>query len=286
MGRVSGPSVRAVALHARAAGRVALRGGSLRDRLGRPDDRLVFVIGSPRSGTTFLARSVGSLAGFVDLGEVAPLKAAIPELWTVPPAEAARRVRRIVEVTRRLGLAGGRRPVEQTPESAYVTDAIAIAFPQACFLHIVRDGRDVACSLLERGWLSAGRGGADDAGHSYGAEPRFWVEPERRQEFAVASDARRAAWAWRRYVTAALAAPADRTLELRYERLVTDPAAVAADVAAFLSVPRDELAPYLDRAHRESVGRYRDDLTAEQQAEVETEAGGLLRELGYLDATA
>src|SRR5204863_37974 len=76
----------------------------------------------------------------------------------------------------------------------------------------------VVCSLLERGWFRAAHGGADDAGHAYGEHPRFWVEEERRGEFSRVSEARRAAWAWRRYVTAACAAP----LELRYESLLAD----------------------------------------------------------------
>ena len=38
----------------------------------------------------------------------------------------------------------------------------------------------------------------------------------------------------------------------------------------------------LGRAHAESVGRHRTDLTAEQLADVEAEARPLLRELGYV----
>jgi hypothetical protein len=41
---------------------------------------MVFVVGSPRSGTTFLAGVVGSIPGFVDLTEVMPIKAAIPSI--------------------------------------------------------------------------------------------------------------------------------------------------------------------------------------------------------------
>ena len=93
-------------------------------------------------------------------------------------------------------------------------------------MHIVRDGRDVVCSLLERGWLAAERKGGDDAGLAYGAHVRFWVEPERAEEFRAASEARRAAWAWRRYVTAARTAH-ERTHELRYEELVERPESVA-----------------------------------------------------------
>ncbi|HXG75812.1 MAG TPA: hypothetical protein VNJ53_04515, partial [Gaiellaceae bacterium] len=44
------------------------RGGTLRERFGPLDERLVFVVGSPRSGTTFLAGAIGSVPGFLDLG--------------------------------------------------------------------------------------------------------------------------------------------------------------------------------------------------------------------------
>ena len=53
--------------------------------------------------------------------------------------------------------------------------------------------------------------GRDDARLAYGAEPRFWVEPERREEFSQVSDARRCAWAWRRYVEAVRSAGASGT---------------------------------------------------------------------------
>jgi len=281
---VSSP-LRAAGLYARGAGRVLLRGGgSLRERLARPDERLVFVVGSPRSGTTFLGRSLGALPGFVDLGEVPALKALIPALGDTPSPEAAHRIRRTLDTTRRLGLVGGRRAVEQTPESAFVVEALAFAYPSASFVHIVRDGRDVVSSLLERGWLSSGRGGEDDAGHAYGAAPRFWVEAERRAEFESASDAGRAAWAWRRYVGAAQAAPPDRCFDLRYERMVAEPEAVARDLAGFLGAEPDALAVALGAAHRESVGRYRDALSPAQLADVLAEAGGLLEALAYVTA--
>ncbi len=275
-------ALRSAALQVRTAQRLVRRGrGSLRERLGPLDERLVFVVGSPRSGTTFLAAAIGSLRGFVDLGEVAPLKAAIPELSALAPDEAAPRIRRLLAVSRRLGLVGSRRAVEQTPETAFVLEAVRRAFPQAQIVHIVRDGRDVVCSLLERGWLSAGRRGEDDARRPYGAEPRFWVEPERAGEFAQATDARRAAWAWRRYVTAARVAGAG-AFEIRYERLASDPAAIAHELAPFLDAPEASLGQALARAHGESVGRYVRELAPEQLGDVLVESGTLLRELGYL----
>jgi hypothetical protein len=271
------------ALQLRVAKRLApRRGASLAERLGRLDDRVVFVLGSPRSGTTFLAAAVGSLPGFVDLGEVAPVKAAVPELAGLDRAAAARRLRRTLAVARRVGLVGAVRPVEQTPELAHLVDVLPGAFPDAQVIHIVRDGRDVVSSLLEKPWLRPAREQVDDAGIAYGAYARFWVEPERREEFESTSDARRAAWAWRRYVTAARSA---RTAvhELRYEQLSTDPAGVAAQLAAYLGAPEHALTTALGRAHGTSVGRYRRDLDDDQLADVLEEAGELLRELGYLE---
>ena len=270
-----------IGLQLRVAKRHALRrGASFGDRFGKLDDRLVFVVGSPRSGTTFLAGAIGSVDGFVDLGEVAPLKAAVPELAALEPHEAARRLRRTLAIARRVGFVGAVRPVEQTPELAHLVGALPIAYPESRIVHIVRDGRDVVCSLLEKSWLRTGETSADDAGVAYGAYARFWVEPERRAEFEAASDVRRAAWVWRSYVTAARSAA--RSLEIRYERMVTDPGAVAEELGGYVDAPIEQLTEALRGAHAESVGRYLADLTDEQLADVMDEAGDLLRELGYV----
>jgi Sulfotransferase family len=268
-------------LQLRVAKRLApRRGAPLHERLGRLDDRLVFVVGSPRSGTTFLAGAIGSIPGFVDLGEVAPVKASVPELAALQPGEAAQRLRRTLAVARRVGLVGSVRAVEQTPELAHLVDVLALAYPEARIVHIVRDGRDVVCSLLDKPWLRPRQHEADDAGVAYGAYPRFWVEPERRREFEEASDARRAAWVWRSYVTAARSAETP-VHELRYEEVAARPAEVAEGLAAYLDAPAEPLAAALGRAHASSIGRFRRDLDKEQLADVEAEAGALLRELGY-----
>jgi Sulfotransferase family len=209
------------------------------------------------------------------------LKAAIPSLVGLPEQEQAGEIRRILQRVRGLAFVRRLRGVEQTPETGFVLRAALRAFPTATAVHVVRDGRDVVCSLLERGWLSARRSKeSDDAGQSYGVHPRFWVEPERREEFTRVSDARRAAWAWRRYVTAARAARG-RTVELRYEELVADPDGVSAALARTLGVDELELSQAFATAHASSVGRWRRELTPEQLADVEAEAGTLLAELGY-----
>jgi len=261
--------------------RVAVRG--TRARLRRPhEERLVFVVGSPRSGTSFTAGAIGDLPAFVDLGEVPLLKAAIPDLVDRSEPEQAQEIRDVLQRVRGLAFVRSLRGVEQTPETAFVLPAALQAFPAATAVHVLRDGRDVVCSLLERGWLSARRSDeTDDAKLSYGVHPRFWVEPERREEFTRVSDARRAAWAWRRYVTAARAAT-DRAVDVRYEHLVTGPQAATAPLAHALGVDAEQLSSAFSAAHASSVGRWKRDLTAEQLADVEAEAGPLLAELGYV----
>jgi len=260
--------------------RVAVRG--TKTRLHRPrEERLVFVVGSPRSGTSFTAGAIGDLPAFVDLGEVPLLKAAIPDLVELPEPEQAKEIRHVLQRVRGLAFVRSLRGVEQTPETGFVLPAALSAFPSATAVHVVRDGRDVVCSLLERGWLSAKRSAeSDDANQSYGVYPRFWVEPERREEFVQVSDARRAAWAWRQYVTAARSAP-ERTVELRYEELVSDPSTATGPLAHTLGVGTEQLSESFSDAHANSVGRWQRDLTAEQLEDVEAEAGPLLAELGY-----
>ncbi len=219
-----------------------------------------------------MGRAIGRLPGFIDLSEVTPWKAALPH------RPSAAELRSILERVRLIGLARGLRGVEQTPETSHVLREALEAYPQARAVHALRDGRDVVCSLLERGWLSATKDGGDDAGHAYGREPRFWVEPERRDEFAQVSDARRCAWAWRRYVEAVRSAGGgERLLEIRYENFATS----ADRLAAFLDADVASAHRALDGFKDTSIGRWRKELSPDQLADVEAEAGELLAELGY-----
>jgi hypothetical protein len=268
-------------LYGAAVARVLARSGrrAFRD-VDLVTERPVFVLGAPRSGTSFVARSIGRVPGFADLGELGPWKAAIPALFGSDEEVAAAQLRRMLERVRRYGLVRGLRAIEQSPETAFVLPAALRAYPQAAVVHMVRDPRDVAASLVQKGWLRAGRPGRDDIGEPYGEHPRFWVEPERLDEFDDASEAKRAGWAWRRYVTAARAAPSS-TVEVRYEALAVEPDAASEPLAAHLGADPALLAEALRGMHAESVGRWHRNLTREQVDEVEAEAGELMLELGY-----
>ena len=225
------------ALYAASARRVLTARGvhGFGERLRPHEERLVFVFGSPRSGTTFLAgRDRGDArVRRPDRGDA--VQGGNPGLGEAPGAadgsrdQACARAGASARARSAAGAESSRRPRRRSSCAAAFR-----AYPQARAIHLVRDGRDVVCSLLERGWLSAGRGGRRRReGWPTARRARFWVEPDRLDEFEAASDATRAAWAWRRYVTAARsgAGRADARGALRVDRREL-PQAIAAHLGA------------------------------------------------------
>ena len=275
---MSGP--RDLATSAALYGRSAVRIARRRRRLGR-EERLVFVVGSPRSGTTFTGSALGSLPGFVDLDEVQPWKAAIPGLLDRPDEESSRRgCGASSSACGGSGSRRGLRGVEQTPETSFVLAAALLAYPEAVAVHVMRDGRDVVTSLLERGWLSAERTGADDARLPTAPMPASGSSGAARRSSPRSPTRRAPPGPGAGTSTAARAVP-ERTVEVRYEQLVADPAGAAAPVAERLGVAAGPVAEAFSAVHDRSAGRWRRDLTAEQLADVEREAGETLAALGY-----
>lgn len=131
-------------------------------------------------------------------------------------------------------------------------------WPETRFVHLVRDPRAVARSVVEMGW----------AGHVYEGAGR-WVEAEREWERVCAR------------------VPPSRRHEVRYEDLVTDPERVLRGVCEFLGVPYD---PAMLRYPRDStydapdpqlLGRWRTHLSAREQGLVDGRVGALLGARGY-----
>lgn len=253
----------------------------------------LFIIGAPRSGTTFLGNCIGRLPEVSYHIEPRLTKAAVRCVydgsWT--ERRTAMVFRLSYSALLLAGLHGGRRFADKNPENSFVVPFLAATWPEAQFVHIVRDGRDAAVSHAEQPWLaaaSAGSGRRGRGGQQWGPQPRWWVEPERREEFSTVPDIVRTAWCWRRFTEAALegvaALPADRALELRYESVVSDPMAAAEVLADFTSTSPaglEALREGLGRARSSSVGRWRTVLGGQELAWVEREIGSLLARLGY-----
>jgi hypothetical protein len=263
---------------------------ALDPRLHRP----VLIIGAPRSGTTFLGSSIGRMPEISYHLEPRLTKAAARCVydgsWSERRCAAVFRVSYSVLLL--AALDGGRRFAEKNPENSFVVPFLSRALPAAQFVHIIRDGRDAAVSHAEKPWLadeSSGSGRRGAGGQLWGSQPRWWVERDRRDEFAAASNIVRSAWCWRRFTEAALdglaSLPARRVTEVRYESLVSDPDSAADQLAGFLGATQAghaALREGLAGARRSSVGRWRKSLGEHERADVEREIGSLLGRLGYL----
>jgi hypothetical protein len=161
---------------------------------------------------------------------------------------------------------------DKTPLYMQYLDVLARAFPDASYVHIVRDGRDAALSLL-----------------AMTRRPRFNLSrPRGVGDFACA---------WRREVRAARRfGRARRYLELRYEDLVADPEARLREVCAFLELEyeppmleyhrHEDPALYADHPRlaqppTRDVRSWRQELSRADTKLFEAIAGDLLAELGY-----
>ncbi len=154
-------------------------------------------------------------------------------------------------------------------------------FPDAQYVHLVRDGRDAALSFLEM---------------PKGTYTRTWAHPTTPAQFACL---------WRSEISAAHAlgrrVGAGRYLEVRYEALVSEPERVVREICEFAEIPFE--AAMLDYAgsvdvsakpHQQRLLRppttgvrsWREDMPAADVAAFEAVAGDLLEGLGYERASS
>lgn len=258
--------------------------------------RPVFVIGAPRSGTSFLGRCIGVLPELSYHFEPAATQRAAQyvyfDQWSF---EWARHYYQTVyRWLLRLHLDGDLRYADKSPRNCFLVSFLNRACPDAQFVHILRDGRDAALSHSKKPWLQAAAAESGEqgvGGHEFGPSARFYVEASRVDEFEATSDYHRCIWAWRQHVESALAAARDlgssQYHEIRYEDLVQTPEETGAELFDFLGIGRQvSRKAALDRfasAHTRSVGAWRDELSAEQMQTAMQEAGGVLERLGYAE---
>jgi hypothetical protein len=194
----------------------------------------IFVVGCPRSGTTLVGRCLGSHPDvavadeslfLLDLGRIyrnlflgrnkrnwAPLSEYIEE------DELIRTSRSFADsvFSALLRKTGRTRYVDHTPWYALQMDFISLLFPEAKFIHLIRDGRDVALSLNR-----AYEAGYDWAGSSLTQRADLWVRCVGR---AKASGSQLGDKRYR---------------ELRYETLCANPTEVLDDLLTFLELSKD-----------------------------------------------
>ena len=254
--------------------------------------RVALVIGCARSGTSILGELIASHPDVKYVWEA-------HEIWETAGSGLADSDRLLAEhatpeVRERLRSwireqqGSAALVVEKNPRNALRVPFLRAVFPEAKLMHIIRDGRDVACSLLP------GIGGA---------EWQHLKPPSWRTLFSEHSGVVRCALAWKETVQIARRDLAEAPhLEVRYEHLVEDPRAEAHRIAAYLGLSDHPAmlafsrkiqdvtvgsyqAEKQDRWYRYDhtfrVGRWRQNLDPVLQDQVNELLGELLGELGY-----
>ncbi len=198
-------------------------------------ENLIFIVGSPRSGTTYLRRLLESFPGihsgeeshlfehvgpFVDLWHGYAQSQADPNYYAVglpvyfTEEEFITIARKLVSELMKPMLANltpGELFLEKTPSHALYLHTIQELLPKARIIHILRDSRDVVASLLAKS-----------------REKQAWAP----------SQADQCAQVWIEYVEhvnrIASSYPPEAFLEVRYESLVDSPQVVLKTIANFL----------------------------------------------------
>lgn len=207
----------------------------------------VFILGSPRSGTSILAWSLAEhsglwtsgesdilfhLFGSIDLDHLYTLACGRPHGWF--RREHVERV----EFLQALGMgidalfssrSGSKRWVEQTPTYTLLAEHLADMFPDALFVHILRDGRQVVNSMIHFRHTFK----TDDNGQWAGGNfIPTWVD-----------DFRDACQMWREHVDCAMGFMArhpDRCLTVVHEELTANPEEQFAAILRFLDLPHED----------------------------------------------
>jgi Sulfotransferase family len=154
------------------------------------------------------------------------------------------------------------------PRSVYLLGFLLRQLPALRFVHVVRDGRDMALSTNQNQL----RKHADAAG----------IPPD------LAPPARSIAlWSWVNLRAALFGAEllGARYCLVRFEDLCASPVEVAGEVLAFAGLDGDAAAAAAHVEPPESLGRWRRE-DAEAVAELERLGGGALQRFGYETATA
>jgi Sulfotransferase family len=285
----------------------------------------VFVVGAPHSGADLVGRALKASAGFhVTIGRPAVLRTvyafarrpsmyqgrtqaaatvirdAFAQDWQVTPhscLECTRECRAAAGLTagavgpcvelRRLETFG-----DASPDLIYCAEALTYAFPDARIVQLIRDGRDVAASMLAdplvMSWYRPSFVNVD----TEFPNPFFGIETDEDQDlWSRLSPPGRCALRWRWSVRLAArlhhSLPPGQLKTIRYEHMLSRPDEVLADLSRFTGTTvqpagiRDEARSARLRSRNRRGPAHETSLSTEDITEVEKAAGEELRRLGY-----
>jgi len=269
------------------------------DPTARSDAAAVFIGGCWRSGTSLLRELLCRHPVFACAPEshvfVPPFR---PERVIAQWSLEKRQIRAMInkspsliafgeKLFSEMALAAGKtRWIDKTPENVRVAIQLLDHFPKGRFLHVIRDGRDVVCSMRHypsEVFIEGRLVPAPPIDRPIGSCARTWV----RETVEGLKDH-------------------PRLLQVRYEELVGNPEGELRRICAFLGEGYDPgmletgedstsvRSPFVAARFINnpgagrlpttgSIGRWQRELSPEELAEVLENAGELLRKLGYLE---
>lgn len=242
----------------------------------------IFMIGCSRSGTTIAAALFGLHPDVADFSEAHPIwdprgyrDPEADHYWVaadVRAEDAARLHARFEYVRRHLGK---ERFFNKNPRSSVRIDYIRAVFPDAVFIHVIRDGRAVAASMLE---FIRARAHLESV-------PMPLCRPPSWRELLRADKLEQVALQWREVVSFILKKRAElgpAYHEFKYEELCDDPRRVLAATWRFagLRVEADVLERLPERLESQNY-KWREQLNPEQIELVTGIQRSLLEEMAY-----
>jgi hypothetical protein len=206
---------------------------------------------------------------------------------------AGRRLRDLAGAAR--GTRRERMLIYKEPFLAFSPDLVFDALPGSRLIHLVRDGRDVADSLVRSYDVLSDRALAGLETNEVPIGRRhdsifvpWWVEVGKEEAFASADQYVRAIWMWREMASRCQAflaredvGASGRVLTVKYERLMTDPVGEGHRIVEHLGLDTTAIVEKrLREAHSRSFGIH-SGRTAEAIREAEAVAGPQLGAFGY-----
>jgi Sulfotransferase family len=255
---------------------MASMGAERLDILSTPVEAPVFLVGSERSGTTLLRLMLDHhpevafekefdfvVSKVADTGGFPPLHDYLEWIATVRGADYAMDrsldYRELVNdfLRQKQAASGGKPHIGATVHRNF--DRLRFLWPDARYIHLVRDPRDVARSVVQQGW----------AGNIYQAS-ELWIQAEN---------------CWDSLVTHLAG---DQATEVHYEDLVMRTEAVLTEICRFMGVDYSEKmleyradAPQYPPPDPRLVTQWKTKLPPRDVALVEVRTSGLMESRGY-----
>lgn len=209
-----------------------------RTHAGHDDDRPLFIVGLPRSGTTLVDRILGSHSAVVSRGETSDLATTLVRS-AGPVANKAELVGRSTaldftklgqQYSANLADSTALRQLDKTPINFLYLGVIAAALPNARIIHLKRNPMDVCYAMYKTLFRMAYPFSYDlsDLG-------RYWLEYDRLMAH------------WRQHL------PADRLIEIDYEKLVTAQEVTSRKLVSFTGLSWEDACMAFERNPQPSL---------------------------------